>query len=86
MGSGTLFDPINSLEAFGFGEFDTEASQMNTEMPSITSETGAIVPQAEQATFSESEEATVRKNVTKKRLGTGQAKIPLKTEGVGVVT
>ena len=81
MGSGTVFDPIKSIEAFGLGEFNQEATQMGT-IPDTTHQTGATLAQPDAATYSEAEEAKLRKNVTKKRLGTGQARIPLQATTV----
>ena len=81
MGSNSLFDPINSIEAFGLGSFNQDAANVGV-IPNVTSATGAILPQAEKATFSEGEEATVRHNITKKRLGTAQLRIPLANTGV----
>ena len=86
MGSGTIFDPIKSIEAFGLGSFNEEAATMDQPIPDVTSTTGAILPTAPEATFGETEASTVRRGVTKKRLGTGQAKIPLKTSSVGIAT
>ena len=79
MGSGSLFDPINSISAFGLGDYQETTVG---DIPPTAYQTGNIAAQAEQDTFSEGEEATIRKNITKKRLGTAQAKIPLADTGV----
>ncbi len=83
MGSGGfgIFDPIGSFTQASMKDYDYRAAMMD-EIPEVTSATGAILPQAEQAQFSEGEEATVRKNITKKRLGTKQLRIPLADTGV----
>jgi len=81
MGSGTMFDPIKSIEAFGLGEFSEQSTQLPT-IPDTSFGTGAILEKSPETTFGETEEATIRKSVTKKRMGTRQARIPLQTSSI----
>lgn len=79
MGSNTIFDPIRSISGLGLGDY--EAVEMS-KIPS-TSYSGKQLEKADtDITFSEDEESRLRSNVTKKRLGTKQAMIPLQADTV----